>query len=361
MKILYLFFICALFSIYTVAQENTHVDSNSSALEPVSETLEELSIFDNDEPLKLTLKYDITSFIRHKTKGEYLDAELRIRFSETDSIVKNIRLKARGNARREQCFFPPIYLNFKTDPLTNTELSGVKKIKLVTHCSTAKSYQDYILKEFLIYKLNNVLMENSLRVKMLDITYIDTGKKGRNYHQRGFLIEPLEVLCHRLGATEINSAIVKGPHIVESEMDVAALFNYMVGNTDWRVRSGHNMKFVKLLTNLSSEVTPVLYDFDLSGLIGASYAIPQEWTRIKTVQEREYLGYCRDSDEAYLNAIKVFTQKKDEVLKTINTFDFLGEKDRKSVYKYIEGFYNLTKKPKVLVGIMKRECRSADF
>lgn len=348
-------------SFVSFTQTNNNKTDDSAAFEPISETLEEISIFDNDEPLKLTLKYDITSFIRHKTKGEYLDAELRIRWSETDSIVKNIRLKARGKARREQCFFPPIYLNFKTDPLTNTELNGVKKIKLVTHCSTVKSYQNYILKEFLIYKLGNVLMENSLRVKMLDITYIDTGKRGRNYYQRGFLIEPLEVLCHRLGATEINSAIVKGPHIVESEMDVAALFNYMVGNTDWRVRSGHNMKFIKLHTNLSSEITPVLYDFDLSGLIGASYAIPQEWTRIKTVEEREYLGYCRDSDEAYLNAIKIFTHKKDEVLKTIDTFDFLGEKNRKGVYKYIEKFYDLTNKPKVLVGIMKRECRSADF
>ena len=115
MKFLYLFFICILFSVFSIAQENTDVDSDNSALEPVSETLDNYNFFDNDELLHLTLKYDITSFIRHKTKGEYLDAELRIRFSETDSIVKNIRLKARGNSRRTHCFFPPIYLNFKTD------------------------------------------------------------------------------------------------------------------------------------------------------------------------------------------------------------------------------------------------------
>lgn len=361
MKFLYLFFLCVLLSVYALAQENTQTEWDNSALEPVSETLENYRFFDNDEPLKITLKYDITSFIRNKTKGEYLDAELRIRMNESDSIVKNIRLKARGNFRRAQCFFPPIYLNFKTDPLTNTELSGVKKIKLVTHCSNAKSYQDYVLKEYLIYKLNNIVMGNSLRVRMLDIAYVDTGKKGRNYQHYGFLIEPMEVLCKRLGATEINSSLVKGQDVVESEMDVAALFNYMVGNTDWRVKTGHNMKFVKSRNNFTSEVTPILYDFDYSGLVGTSYAIPQEWTSLKNIYDREYLGYCRDGDEAYLDAINVFIEKKDEIFKTINSFHFLDEKERKGVVRYVEGFYDLTKRPSVLAGIMKRECKSIDF
>lgn len=361
MKFLYLSFLCVLLSVYALAQENNDAEWDNSALEPVSETPEDYRFFDNDELLHLTLKYDITSFIRHKTKGEYLDAELRIRFSETDSIVKNIRLKARGNSRRSHCFFPPIFLNFKTDPIKNAELNGIKKIKLVTHCSISKAYQDYILKEFLIYKLFNVLTDNSLRVKMLDITYIDTGKRGRNYVQRGFLIEPMELLTKRTHSTEVNSAIIKGKDVIDSEMDIAALFNYMVGNTDWRVKTGHNLKFVKSRTNSGAQVTPILYDFDYSGLVGASYAIPQEWTSLKTIYQREYLGYCRDSEEAYLDAINVFIEKKDEIFKTINTFHFLDEKERKDVVKYVEGFYDLTKRPDVLAGIMKRGCKSIDF
>ncbi len=361
MKFLYLILACILFSFYSLAQENSNEELDNSALEPVSETLENYNFFDNDEVLHLTLTYDITSFIRHKTKGEYLDAELSIRFSDTDSIVKNIRLKARGNSRRTHCFFPPIYLNFKTDPLQNEELSGVKKIKLVTHCSMSKAYQNYILKEYLIYKLYNLITDNSLRIKMLDIKYVDTGKKGRNYQQRGFLIEPMELLTKRTGSTEINSAIVKGDYVVDSEMDVAALFNYMVGNTDWRVKGGHNVKFIKSRANIGSQVSPILYDFDYSGLVGANYAIPQEWTSLDRIYDREYLGYCRDTEQEYLEAIKVFTDKKDDIFRTINTFHFLDEKERKGVANYVEQFYDLTKKPHVLAGIMKRECRSIDF
>lgn len=361
MKFLQLLLLYILLSVFSFAQKNNDDGLAGSALEPITETLEDNGIFDNDEPLQLTLKYDITSFIRHKAKGEYLDAELCIHLSRTDSIVKNIRLKARGKSRRQQCFFPPIYLNFKTDPIERSEFSGVKKIKLVTHCSIAKSYQNYVLKEYLIYKLYNIITENSLRVKMLDITYIDTGKKGRNYRQRGFLIEPIEVLCRRLNAIEIQSNIVQGKDVREAEMDVAALFNYMIGNCDWRVVSGHNIKFIKSLTAVSQKVIPISYDFDFSGLVGASYAVPQEWTSVRTVRDREYLGYCRKKEENYFDAIKVFTDKKVEILKTIDNFEFLDDKNRKSTYKYIDGFYDLTQKPKTLVGIMKRECRSIDF
>lgn len=346
--------------IFLLAQESNNSDENS-LFEPISETLDNTGIFENEKPLEITLKYDITSFIRHKAKGKYLDAELCLHINETDSVVKDIRLKARGNFRKGHCFFPPIYLNFKTDPIKKTELEGIKKIKLVTHCSSSKVYQTYILREYLAYKLYNVLSENSFRVRLVDIKYIDTGKKGRNYKRMGFMIEPIEALVGRTNSTEINPEVVVGADVGEEAANVVALFNYMIGNTDWRFKGGHNMKYIKALDKVTTKVIPVPYDYDYAGFVGTSYANPQEWTSLKNTRDREYLGYCRTDETDYQKAIDLFVRNKDEILSEIKSFDYLEEKERNSLTRYLEDFYALTQNPKALVNVLKRECRNDDF
>lgn len=364
MKTIILFFISILLSFNLLAQSNklnpADTISYSSDIDAVSDTIPNLNLFEVETPIDLILKYDITSFIKNKVKGEYLDAELLIHYKDY-SVTKNIRLKARGKNRRDQCFFPPIYLNFKTDPIKNSELKGIKKIKLITHCSSSKSYTNYILKEYLVYKLYNILSDNSFRVKLLNMKYIDTGKKGRNYERFGILIEPLDLLTKRTGSIEIESKLVRSKDVFEEEADLGAMFQYMIGNTDWRIKGGHNIKFIKSLTKVSPKVTPVPYDFDYAGFVGAHYSCPQEWTSIESVEEREYMGYCRSTDEEYLKTINKFIDKKDEILETINSFNYLDEQERKSLVKYIESFYSNMEKPRRFLSVLKNECRNDDF
>lgn len=361
MKNLFVFVLLLLCLSSLFAQESNDTLGLNSLLEPIVETLPSSSIFDDETPLDLTLRYDITSFIRQKAKGEYLPAELRIHLNETDTIIKNIRLKARGNFRRGHCYFPPIYLNFKTDPITTTDLEGIKKIKMVTHCSSSKSYHNYILREYLAYKIFNLLTPHSFRVKLLNISYIDTGKKGKNYKQMGFLIEPLDLLTKRTNSVEVNPNFVKGPDIRGPEMDVVALFNYLIANTDWRAKGGHNMKYIKLLDDLNQDVVPVPYDFDYAGFVGAHYAIPQEWTSIKSTKEREYLGYCRNSEDAYFEAIEIFVAQKDKVIRLIEEFEYFDKKGKSYLMKMVNDFYKLCERPKVMAGVLRRECRGLDF
>jgi hypothetical protein len=331
----------------------------NSNIEAVVDTLQDISIFDDETPMNLVLKYDITSFIKNKMEGEYLDAELQLEYKGYKN-TKNIRLKARGNNRRETCFFPPIYLNFKTDPIQTSELKGFKKVKLVTHCSTSKAYTKYILREYLVYKMYNILTDNSLRAKLLNIKYIDTGKKKRNYDKFGLLLEPIELLVARTNSIEIDGKVVRGNNVIEEDTDILALFQYLIGNTDWRIKGGHNTKYMKSLIRITDKVTPVPYDFDYSGLVGTSYSFPQSWTSIETVQEREYLGYCRDNEEDYLKTIKLFIEKKDEIFTTINSFTYLSERDRKSISNYVGQFYDEIENTKRILNVLKAECRT-DF
>lgn len=364
MKKTFLFVIALFFVLYSTSQtkkiDQSDTLSYNSSIDAVSDTLPDLKIFEDETPMNLTLEYDITAFIKNKMDGEYLDANLKIEYKDY-KVDKGIRLKARGNNRRQTCFFPPIYLNFKTDPIETTELKGIKKIKLVTHCSTSKAHTGYLLREYLIYKMYNVISDQSFRVKMLNIKYIDTGKKKRNYEKYGILLEPIELLTQRINSIEVEGQVIREINVHDREADIVSLFQYMIGNTDWRIKGGHNTKFVKSLETVSTKVIPVPYDFDYAGFVDAHYSFPQSWTSIETTKEREYMGYCRDNEDSYLEAINLFIEKKDEIMKTIDEFTYLSEKDKEPLKKYINSFYSMTNRPDRFVSTLKGECRSNDF
>jgi hypothetical protein len=360
-KLLFVVFVLS-FPNYLLSQNNTITSTDSiesnSHFSAVLDTISDYDVFADDIPLDITLTYDISSFIRNKNKGEYIDAVMEIHYNKNQVQTKNIRIKARGNFRRGHCLFPPIHLNFTTDPIENKVLKGTKKLKLVTHCSTTKEYKKYILKEYLAYKLYNVLSEKSFRVKLLNITYIDTGKKKKHYKQYGFLIEPIDLVAKRNKSIEVESTIIRKENVVEEDADRVALFQYMIANTDWRIKGGHNTKYLKSLTEVTDKVVAVPYDFDFSGFVGTRYSHPQEWSSIDDVTEREYLGYCRDNDQKYLDNIKRFVDKEEEIIKTINDFSYLDERERKYLNKYIATFFRRLNRPESFLITLKNECRS---
>jgi len=335
---------------------------NISSLGEVTDTVPNINFFGTDDPLQITLKYDISSFMKNKQKAEYLDAELIAYYEDMPPVTKNIRIKARGNFRRGQCVFPPLFLNFKTDSIERTELKGMKKIKVVTPCSSSENNEIYVFREYLAYKLYNVLTDKSFRVRLLDINYIDTGKKQKNYKKFGFIIEPVELVAKRTASVLIDPTIIRGPNIVPEDADRVALFHYMIANTDWRFKGGHNMKYMKSLNVVTDKVIALPYDFDFSGFVDTNYSFPQEWaTTCVNIRDREYLGYCRDNEEEYMKTISLYNDKKEEILKTIADYAYLSEKDKKSLLDFINEFYAEINQPKRFITTLKNQCRNDEF
>jgi len=365
MKRLAILLVAAVFPVCLWAQaiDKTSVDTteNLSSLGEVTDTIQNEGFFDTDVPLKITLKYDITSFIKNKNKAEYMDAELIIYKDNEAPVTKNIRIMARGNFRKGQCFFPPLFLNFKTDAIERTELQGMNKIKVVTHCTSGKNNDMTVLKEYLAYKFYNVLTEKSFRVRLADITYIDTGKKKRQYQEMGFVIEPVELVAKRNNCVLVDPLVVRGVNILEEDADRSALFQYMISNTDWRFKSGHNTKYMKSLTDLTPKVIPVPYDFDFSALVDASYAFPQSWSTSESLFQRDYLGYCRGNDEEYLKNIRFFVSKQEKIMNTIATFPYLPASEIKDISKFIDGFFESISDEKSILNKLKNQCRPIDF
>jgi hypothetical protein len=344
--------IVAAFFVIPLYSQEAVTDSTQA----VSDTLQQdFGLFTNSEILHLALRFDLKEYTRKKPKEEYLNAILTYYINDKDSVNKEVRLKSRGEFRNGFCTFPPIRLNFSKSDFQKPDIKKIGKIKLVTHCQSGN--EDYLFKEYLIYKLYNVLTDSSFRVRLAEIDYISTSQKNKIIRSYGFLIEPLELLAERINATEVESPALNQKTIIPEMMDRVAIFNYMIGNTDWSVPGQHNCK---VLSGKSFE-NPGLgmlipYDFDYSGLVNANYAIPIEGLGIDKVTQRRYLGICR-TEESFAKALKEFTDKKQEFYKVINEFQYLSEKDKKGMISYLDGFYHSMEDIDGIVNIFTHECK----
>ena len=336
----------------------SQVDSVNNSY-AVSDTLDEdIKLFESDELLEISLMFDITHYRRKRDDTEYLPAVLIYHTSPTDSIVKELRVKCRGITRLSICSFPPLMLNFHMNDSVDGQFSQVDKIKMVTHCSAGG--EDYLLKEYLVYKLYNVLTDYSFRVRLLRVNYINTFKESKPIRTFAFVIEPKESLCKRLNAVEVKTNMnITQKDIRQDVMDRMAIFQYMIGNTDWTFPVFHNNVLIMSrgdLDGLGSGIA-VAYDFDYSGLVNTSYAVPAEQLKLNSVLERRYIGICR-SEETFINDLKEFADKKEDFYRVINEFQYLSPKIKKQMISYLDGFYKGFDKRNSIVNKLLNECVS---
>jgi hypothetical protein len=315
-----------------------------------------IDIFASDELLQMTLRFDIREFLKTKSKSEYHDATLTVKIGEKDSITQHIKIKARGEFRRAYCSFPPIMVKFnKSNHKSDRIIQDKGTLKLVTHCNLRTVYEGYVFKEYLIYKLFNLVTPYSFRTRLAKINYVDINKTDKAFTTYGFLIENEDKLAERNKSVVMDNKRLTQKNMINSDMARVAVFNYMIGNTDWSVPLLHNIKVVKPLEVLTDKAIPIAYDFDYSGFVNTVYSIPFEELPIKTVTERYYMGVCYEKERLY-PIIEEFESLKDEFLGTINNCEYLSGFDKKWTASYINDFFKVYKDPKLLVNELSRTC-----
>ena len=315
-----------------------------------------IDLFASDEILQMTLSLNIREFLKTKNKPEYLDATLIVKTGDRDSITQPIKIKARGEMRRSYCSFPPVMLKFKSDGSEDDPIIQDKgTLKLVTHCNLRTLNEGYVLKEYLIYKLFNLVTPYSFHTRLVKIRYIDINKTDKAFTTYGFLIENEDEMAERNKSVVIENKNLSQKNMINTEMARVAVFNYMIGNTDWTVPFQHNVKVLKSLQALSDKAIPVAYDFDYSGFVNTVYSIPQENLPIKTVTERYFMGACWKEEELY-PIVEEFWQLKDQFFATIHDFEYLTSYDKKWTVNYIDSFFKMYKNPKIMANELSRAC-----
>jgi hypothetical protein len=122
-----------------------------------------------------------------------------------------------------------------------------------------------------------------------------------------------------------------------------AMFEFLIGNTDWSVQYLQNIKLIA--ADSLGVATTVAYDFDHSGLVDAPYAHPPEELMMRSVRERRYRGYCITNMKLFDPSIALFNKVKPEILALYNNCPYIDEKYKKNTLKYIEDFYSTINNP----------------
>jgi hypothetical protein len=314
-------------------------------------------LFEDEKPLEISLRFNMTAYLKVRSKTNYIPAVITIHLSKTDSINADIRLRTRGEFRNKECYYAPIELNFKNAKFGYSDLENISKIKLVPQCNMGSEFENYLLREYLIYKMYNLFTDTSFRARLLTVNYIDTEKKKKPVRQYGFFIEPAEMLAARTNSLAIKSTAVNQKSIFPREMDRVAIFNYMIGNYDWAVPNQHNIRLLKpLKVDTVQLALAIPYDFDWTGVVNASYAIPAEITGTTTVRERIFLGVCR-SKEVYLKDLDQFLEKKEMLYKVINDYPWLNQRAKKDITIYLDGFYDQCVGRKDIIETLLNSCK----
>jgi len=314
-----------------------------------------LDLFGEAAPMNITLTFDIKKYQREKFKGEYMPVHFRYQLNDTLHLDKEMRLKARGSFRRNHCSLAPFWLDVRKTDQENEDSAGFHRIKIVTHCKGSQAYNEYVLKEYLCYKIYNLITPVSFRVRLVRMTYVDTGRKNKPTEGWAFMIEPQEMLAKRLEAVEVQRDDLSTSLLRPWEMDILAVFQYMIGNVDYSIYGGQNIKFLGLPGFGSAGYSPVPYDFDYTGFVDTYYAIPSEFTGINSVRDRYYLGPCRE-EGAYEAAIEHINRLREEIFRLVEDFEYLDQKHKLKVLDYLEEYFESSERPKSLISSFQRTC-----
>lgn len=292
--------------------------------------------FNSADPLEITLVSDFRQLKKKRQKKVYQPATATVEFPGTAPVTENIELAARGEFRRTTCVYPPVILNFKNPKAP--KLSSLKKMKLVSGCSTSSYDEELVLKEYLVYKMYNMLTDFSFGVRLVKVNYKDVNSKIKEYSQYGFLIEDVDDVAKRNGCREYNKPVLYGSVVDRTQMTLVSMFQYMIGNTDWSLPNKHNLRFVQLRQDTISYPYIIPYDFDYCGLVDAPYAVPQPEFGIEKVTNRYYRGLARAKEEVE-PLIELFKEKREFLTALVQNFELLKPKVRESMIDYIDSFY----------------------
>lgn len=304
-----------------------------------SDSTKKIKLFKEDEPLQMSITADIRAMIGEKKDTVFQKAVIKLRLPDSTEAEDEIEIRARGNFRREFCYFPSVMLNFKKKG-EKTKLSSLGKIKMVCTCKTGNEFEQLVLKEYLTYKMFNLLTDKSFRVRLTKVNFIDATNRRKPFQYYGFLIEDVDDMAKRNDCKEYDVKNLNSELTDRQFMTLVNVFQYMIGNLDWSVPGAHNIKF--MISRDSAGVRrpyAIPYDFDYSGLVDAPYAVPPENIGTSTVTERVYRGYARSQQE--INDIVVlFKEKKAAIYALVNDFQPLDKKQKSKMISYLNEFYD---------------------
>ena len=326
-----LFLIPALFLQFINSQEH-NVD--------LPESLSEL--FLEDEIMNISLSYSNKDIKKDTNDSTYIYTHLKYEVDKNEWDSLEVRLRRRGNFRLKNCTYAPLKVKIKKKEANETPFEGHKNLKLVLPCLIQRDMNDNVLKEYLAYKLYEVVSPYHFKTKLVELNYEELKSKKTKIHEiKAFFIEDDKHVAKRIGGKIVESNVHPLNH-EDRESVRNSFFQFMIGNTDFSNAYQHNSKLIFR----KGELIPVPYDFDMSGIVNTSYAtvsqINEEQLSIERVTQRMYRGFQREPQLFHEVRIE-FLNNRPALLKVIQDCEslFEDEKEYFSTMLFIEGFFEI--------------------
>ena len=310
-----------------------------------NETRDPVPLFASNDLLEVTITAPFSSIMEIRSNEEDTAGTLSYNDPEAGEVILDIGIRTRGRYRRQEnvCPFAPLRLNFKKTK--GTLFAKSSKLKLVTHCRTgAGRFTQALLKEYIAYRILNTVTDRSFRVRLLRATYVesDSGKVvDTNY---AFLIEHRNQLAKRIGLEVDKSKAAEVSALDGEHLNLGSLFQYLIGNTDFspiRAMEGESCchNYV-LMGNEDGTLLSVPYDFDMSGIVSASYATPNPRFKLRTVRDRLYRGRCANNEHLD-QSIQAFQDNRQAIFDLVKTTPGMSKSSVTKVTKYVASFYKV--------------------
>ncbi len=318
-------------------------------------------LFQSTEILDVRVVAPMTTLLSDRPFEEELPGSLHFMTADGQAVELDMQLRTRGKFRRKRdvCSFPPIRLNFKASQTKGTLFHKQDKVKLVTHCQGTSTYEQVLLREYLAYRLLNVITDASFRVRLMRITYVDSEEKKSDDVRFGFIIEHRDRLAKRLQIPVLEAPAAK-PSLLDPEYaNLIAVYHYLIGNTDFSSVRGakddmccHNHV---LFSNENEPIWSIPYDFDQSGLVDAPHAGANPKFKLRNVRQRLYRGRCIHND-LLDSTLATYNNKRDEILAVLTELDVTDKGSRKSMVSFVEKFYKILGSERRVKGEFVKKC-----
>lgn len=295
--------------------------------------------------LEVTIRAPLTTLMEARPKDEYLEGTFSFTADDGAEQILDLKIRTRGKYRHQKkhCVFAPIRLNLRKKQVVDTIFAGQDKLKLVTHCNSSKPhYEQLVLREYLAYRILQVLTDKSFGVRLLRINYVDT-EGGEPMTKLGFVIEDDDDVAERHGMQTVQRKRLSGDDLDHRQQILIDVFQYLIGNTEYSLFNPepnehccHNMDFMSVTEE--TPLIPLAYDFDFAGIVNAPYAQPNPKFEHTDVRERLYRGQCTNN-ELLPETLQRFIDRKDAIYGVVDELELLNSRSRGYVTRYLDSFY----------------------
>ena len=304
---------------------------------------EQPPVFAAYSPLDITVHAPIRQLRRDRAEDTPWRAATVSYTGEGGSVTVPVRMRTRGIWRKKNCDIPPLLLNFAKDSVKGTLFAKLDRLRLSMHCRDTDDYEQYVLQEYNLYRVQRLLTPLTFEVRLARVTYIDSEKKDTITQRWAFVQEQDEPFASRAGATLVTTEGAGPGDLDPYESAFTGVWQYFVGNSDFSIRALHNI----VLLYRNETYVPVARDFDWSGAVNARYATPNPVLPIRTVRQRIMRGYCAPQTE-YEKVFALFKEKKDAIYALYS--DEIGSLLKpgvvRSTLSYFDEFYKTIDNPK---------------